>query len=85
MIHGIWLTISLCWEQTTSALRKTWPKERKYEFWNIQMCLCVLQDSKVDQAKRNLLGTLAYRMLQKMVNDMPQDQVRRRMRLFGDS
>ena len=47
------------------ALRKAFPKERKYEFWSIVMSFLIHQDSAISEKERTLFGLLSYRMLSK--------------------
>ena len=51
------------------ALRKAFPKERKYDYWNILICYLISQDSKLQAKDRNLFGTLANRMITKAARD----------------
>ena len=57
------------------ALRKAFPKDRHYEFWNILMYYLVYRDASVPEKDRNLLGTLAYRLISKAAESIPADPV----------
>lgn len=57
------------------ALRKSSPKDRDYDFWIIFMCYMIHQDPSISEKERNLFGTLAYRMLSKAAEAVPQDPV----------
>lgn len=58
------------------GLRKSFPKERNYEFWNIMMCSLIQSDRTQADKDRNLFGTLAFRMISKAAETIPTDQVR---------
>ena len=47
------------------ALRKAFPAERKYEFWNILMCFLIHNDEVVSDKERSTFGMLAYRFISK--------------------
>ncbi len=57
------------------ALRKSSPKDRNYEFWTIFMCCLMYEDRSISEKERNMFGTLAYRMLSKAADAVPQDPV----------
>ena len=58
------------------GLRKSFPKERNYEFWNIMMCHLIQQDTDaVDEKTRTLFATLAYRMISKAAEQIQTEQV----------
>src|ERR1700753_148878 len=57
------------------GLRKSFPKERQYEFWNIAMCYLIHMDQTLLEKDRTLFGTLAYRMVSKAAEIIPLDQV----------
>jgi len=61
------------------GLRKSFPKERNYEFWNIMMCALIQHDRTQAAKDRNLFGTLAYRMISKAAETISTDQVRVKM------
>lgn len=46
-------------------LRKAFPKERQYEFWNVLMCYLIHEDGSLPEKDRKLFGTLANRMISK--------------------
>ena len=52
-------------------LRKSFPKERHYEFWVIFMCYRIHKDAKNDGQTRNIFGTMAYKMLEKAASQTP--------------
>ena len=56
-------------------MRKSFPKDRNYEFWNIAMCYLISVQSGVPEKDRMLFGTLAYRMITKAVEAIPASQV----------
>ncbi|KAK5064177.1 hypothetical protein LTR84_000009 [Exophiala bonariae] len=56
------------------GLRKSFPKERNYEFWNIMMCSLIQSDRTQADKDRNLFGTLAFRMISKAAETIPTDQ-----------
>jgi hypothetical protein len=60
------------------GLRKSFPKERNYEFWNIMMCYLIHMDDGLSEKEKMLFGTLAYRMISKAAEIIPADQVRRK-------
>lgn len=57
------------------ALRKAFPKERKYDFWNILMCYLIHQDERIAEKDRKLFGTLANRMIVKAAQPTPPEKV----------
>ncbi|KAL6250283.1 hypothetical protein RBB50_002584 [Rhinocladiella similis] len=60
--------------QAAMGLRKSFPKDRNYEFWNIAMCYLISVQSGVPEKDRMLFGTLAYRMITKAVEAIPASQ-----------
>ena len=57
------------------ALRKGFPKDRNYDFWNILMCYLISKDESASEKERALYGTLAYRMICKAAEAVPADNV----------
>ena len=57
------------------GLRKSFPNERHYEFWNIAMCHLIHMQHDLPEKDRILFGTLAYRMMSKAAEIIPPDQV----------
>jgi N-terminal acetyltransferase B complex non-catalytic subunit len=57
------------------ALRKAFPNERNYDFWNILLCFLVSQDDRASDKERLLFGTLAYRMVSKAAEAAPTNKV----------
>jgi N-terminal acetyltransferase B complex non-catalytic subunit len=57
------------------ALRKAFPTERNYDFWNILLCFLVQQDDRATEKERTLFGTLAYRLVSKAAEAAPTDSV----------
>ena len=57
------------------GLRKSFPKERNYEFWNIMMCFLIQLAPNQESQNKKLFGTLAYRMISKAAETIPTDQV----------
>lgn len=57
------------------ALRKAFPKERQYEFWNILMYFLIHEDKSLLEKDRALFGTLAYRLITKAVEAIPNEKV----------
>jgi hypothetical protein len=57
------------------ALRKAFPKDRQYEFWNILMYFLVHEDKSLPEKDRNLFGSLAYRLISKAAESIPSDPV----------
>ena len=57
------------------VLKKAFPKERMYDFWNILMCYLIHQDHNVPEKDRNLFGTLANRMISKAAQSGPPEKV----------
>jgi N-terminal acetyltransferase B complex non-catalytic subunit len=57
------------------GLRKSFPKDRNYEFWNIMMCSLIQRDGTQADKDRNLFGTLAFRMISKAADTISTDQV----------
>lgn len=58
------------------ALRKAFPAERKYEFWNILMCFLVHDGLSISEKERATFGMLAYRMISRAAEAVPLDAVR---------
>jgi hypothetical protein len=58
------------------ALRKGFPKERNYDFWNVLMCYFIYKDASRPEKERILFGTLAYRLISKAAEAVPTDKVR---------
>jgi N-terminal acetyltransferase B complex non-catalytic subunit len=58
------------------ALRKAFPKERNYDFWNVLMCYLIHKDASRPEKERLLFGTLAYRLISKAAEAVPTDKVR---------
>ncbi|KAJ9633532.1 uncharacterized protein PV06_06173 [Exophiala oligosperma] len=63
-------------QKAAMGLRKSFPKDRNYEFWNIAMCYLISVQSGVPEKDRMLFGTLAYRMITKAVEAIPPGQDR---------
>ena len=57
------------------ALRKGFPKDRNYDFWNTLMCYLISKDMSASEKDRTLYGTLAYRMICKAAEAVPADNV----------
>jgi len=57
------------------ALKKAFPKERMYDFWNILMCYLIHEDAKASEKDRQLFGTLANRMISKAAQSGPPEKV----------
>lgn len=57
------------------ALRKAFPKERKYDFWNILMCYFINQHADLPENERKLFGALANRMILKATPPSQGDRV----------
>lgn len=57
------------------ALRKAFPKDRQYDFWNILMYFLVSKDTSVPEKDRNLFGSLAYRLMSKAAEAVPMNPV----------
>ena len=57
------------------ALRKAFPKDRQYDFWNIIMCYFIHEDLKVPEKDRKMFGMLANRMISKAAQSGPADKV----------
>ena len=57
------------------ALRKGFPKDRNYDFWNVLMCYLISQDQTLPERDRVLFGTLAYRMISKSAEAVPDHKV----------
>jgi len=62
-------------QQAAMALRKGFPKERNYDFWNVLMCYLTHKDLSRPEKERMLLGTLAYRLISKAAEAVPIDKV----------
>lgn len=56
-------------QKATTTLRKGFPKDRKYDYWNIMMCYLISQDETAPEQTRKLFGTLANRMITKAAED----------------
>ena len=52
-------------------LRKSFPKEREYEFWVIFMCHRIYKDQGNDEQTRRIFATMALKMLEKAVSQTP--------------
>ncbi|KIW17605.1 hypothetical protein PV08_04800 [Exophiala spinifera] len=61
-------------QKAAMGLRKSFPQDRNYEFWNIAMCYLISIESSVPEKDRILFGTLAYRMIIKAVEAIPPSQ-----------
>jgi len=61
-------------QKATMGLRKSFPNERHYEFWNIAMCHLIHMQHDLPEKDRMLFGTLAYRMISKAAEIIPADQ-----------
>ena len=61
--------------QAAVALRKAFPKERKYEFWKTLFSYLIQQDPSLEKNQRKLFGTLAYRFISKAAETVPEDKV----------
>ena len=61
--------------QAAVALRKAFPKERKYEFWKTLFSYLIQMDPAADEKQRKLFGTLAYRFISKAAEMVPRDKV----------
>ena len=57
------------------ALRKSFQKERNYDFWNILMCYLIHNDPSRPEKERTLFGTLAFRLISKAAEAVPVDKV----------
>ena len=57
------------------ALRKAFPAERKYDFWNILICYLIHEDLSQPEKDRKLFGTLANRMITKAAQPGQGDKV----------
>ena len=57
------------------ALRKGFPKDRNYDFWNVLMCYLIHKDPSLSEKDRTLFGTLAYRLISKAAEAVPADKV----------
>lgn len=57
------------------ALRKAFPTERNYDFWNILLCFLVERDDRATDKERTLFGMLAYRLVSKAAEAAPTDNV----------
>ena len=58
-------------QQAAMALRKAFPNERNYDFWNILLCFLVERDERTSEKERMLFGTLAYRLMSKAAEGIP--------------
>ncbi|KAJ4505984.1 hypothetical protein HRR83_008499 [Exophiala dermatitidis] len=61
-------------QKATMGLRKSFPRDRNYEFWNILMCFLIHMQRDLPEKDRMLFGTLAYRMISKAAETIPTDQ-----------
>ncbi|KAI1614285.1 N-acetyltransferase B complex non catalytic subunit-domain-containing protein [Exophiala viscosa] len=61
-------------QKATMGLRKSFPKDRNYEFWNIMMCYLIHMQEGLPEKDRTLFGTLAYRMISKSAETIPAGQ-----------
>lgn len=57
------------------AMRKAFPKERKYDYWNILLCYLIHEDENCPEKDRKLFGTLANRMIVKAAQPGQGDKV----------
>jgi len=57
------------------ALKKAFPKERQYDFWNILLCYLIHQDNNIPEKDRKLFGMLANRMISKAAQSGPPEKV----------
>jgi N-terminal acetyltransferase B complex non-catalytic subunit len=57
------------------ALRKAFPKERKYDFWKTLFSYLIQKDPTLEDNLRQLFGTLAYRFISKAAETVPKDKV----------
>ena len=57
------------------ALKKAFPKERQYDFWNVLMCYLLHEDTDVPEKDRKLFGTLANRIISKAAQSGPPEKV----------
>lgn len=62
-------------QQAAMALRKAFPNERSYDFWNILLCFLVQRDERTSDKERLLFGTLAYRLISKAAESIPTTMV----------
>ncbi|KAK5951571.1 hypothetical protein OHC33_007249 [Knufia fluminis] len=62
-------------QKATMALKKAFPKERQYDFWNILMCYLIHEDKNVPEKDRKLFGTLANRMISKAAQSGPPEKM----------
>ncbi|KAI2680984.1 hypothetical protein DTO013E5_8853 [Penicillium roqueforti] len=58
-------------QKAAMSLQKNFPRERKYYFWAIFLCYLVSDDKSSSDMDRKLFGTLAYRLAQKAVAEVP--------------
>ena len=58
------------------ALRKGFPKERNFDFWNVLLCYLINKDVLRPERERILFGNLAYRLISKAAEAVPTDKVR---------
>jgi N-terminal acetyltransferase B complex non-catalytic subunit len=54
------------------SLQKNFPKDRKYYFWAIFLSHLIAIDDASSEIDRKLFGTLAYRMISKAADDVPE-------------
>jgi hypothetical protein len=57
------------------SLQSNFPKSRKYYFWAIFLCYLITVDPSASDADCKLFGTLAYRMISKAADSVPDDPV----------
>ncbi|RAL08991.1 MDM20/NAA25 family protein [Aspergillus homomorphus CBS 101889] len=60
-------------QKAAMSLQSNFPKTRKYYFWAIFLCYLISVDACASEAERKLFGTLAYRMISKAAESVPQD------------
>ncbi|PYH77225.1 cytoskeleton organization protein [Aspergillus uvarum CBS 121591] len=60
-------------QKAAMSLQSNFPKTRKYYFWAIFLCYLISVDAGASEAERKLFGTLAYRMISKAAESVPQD------------
>jgi N-terminal acetyltransferase B complex non-catalytic subunit len=58
------------------GMRKAFPNDRNYDFWNILACHIIhTQHDVVSDKERMMFGTLAYRMILKAAEAVTTDKV----------
>ncbi|PYH47457.1 MDM20/NAA25 family protein [Aspergillus saccharolyticus JOP 1030-1] len=60
-------------QKAAMSLQSNFPKTRKYYFWATFLCYLISVDAGASEAERKLFGTLAYRMISKAAESVPQD------------